>query len=323
MRGIELTPEDPVADVVTAGTTAADAGFDTVFISCHYNNRDPAIVLGRLASATSVRVGPGVTNPYETHPVVLASRMATLAEATDGCAVFGIGAGDRSTLENLGITRDRPLRRVLETIQVARRLWAGDRVNHNGTFTVHDAGLNYDVPWEIPVYVGAQGPQMLEMSAKHADGVLINAAHPRDFEWATEYLHRGMDARAVETRFDIAAYTSVSVADEAAAAREAARPPVAYIVGGASDSVLERHGLDTERASRIGAKVQAGDFRDAFAAVTDSMIDAFCVAGTPDQIGDRVAEILEYTDSFVAASPLGPEPTRAIRLIGEVLGPGL
>lgn len=319
MRGIELTPEYPVQDIIEFGQAASRAGFDTAFISCHYNNRDPMVVLGQLAADTPLRIGPGVINPYQTHPVVLASQVATLAEVTDGRAIFGIGAGDRSTLGNLGVHRDQPLRRVLETVQVARQLWAGERINHDGTFTANDAQLNYDVPWPIPVYVGAQGPHMLRMTAKHADGALVNAAHPRDFDWATDQLQIGRDKRVLDSPLDVAAYASVSIAEDAESARDAARPPVAYIVGGASEQVLDRHGIDVNRANRIGELVGAGQFRDAFDAVTDPMLEAFCVTGTPDRVGERVDAILEYTDSFVAGSPLGPDPKESIRLLGRVL----
>lgn len=320
LRAIEITPEDPISELVELGETAENAGFDTLFASSHYNNRDPFTVLSRIADATEdIRLGPGVVNPYESHPVTLASRTATLDEASDGRAVFGVGAGDRSTLRNLGIDRDRPLRRVLETMKVSKRLWAGERVTHEGTFTARDAGLNYDAG-EIPAYVGAQGPHMLRMSAKHADGALVNASHPRDFEWASERIAEGLDERPDERgEFDFAAYACVSVAEDGEAAREAARPPVAFIAGGAAGPVLDRHGIDGELASEIGEKIGAGNFSAAFDAVTPAMIDAFCIAGEPEAVADRIAAVLDYTDSFVAGSPLGPDRKEAISLTAAAL----
>jgi 5,10-methylenetetrahydromethanopterin reductase len=320
MRGIELTPEHPVARLADLGERAERAGFDTAFASQHYNNRDPFLALGAIAEHTGLRVGTGVANPYETHPVTLASRVATLDEASGGRAVFGVGAGDRSTLANLGVERDRPLRRVLETFTVARKLWAGERVTHDGTFTTRDAGLNYTPPSSIPVYVGAQGPHMLRMAAKHADGVLYNGSHPRDFEWATEQVEKGLAERPDSRgEFDFAAYASVSVAEDADAARAAARPPVAFIAAGAAPPVLERHGLDAERAARIGEAISAGEFREAFGEVSDAMLDAFCIAGTPEEVEERMAAVLAYADSFVVGSPLGPDLEAAIDLAGAAL----
>ncbi len=315
MIGIELTPEHPVDRVVELGVEAERAGFDTLFTSCHYNNRDPFVVLTRLARETSTaRIGPGVMNPYEIHPVRLASTMGTLSEASDGRTVMGVGAGDRSTLRNLGLADQRGLRSVLETITVARRLWAGERVDHDGTFRAQDASLNYEVE-RCPVYVGGEGPHMCRMAAKHADGLLFNGSHPDDVAWAREQVEHGLDERPADRgAFDFAAYTSVSIAPDAAAAREAARPPVAFIAAGAPESVLERHGIDTERAASIGTSISDGAFSAAFEAVTEEMIDAFCVAGTPDAVTQRLRAVLEHADSVVVSAPLGPDPDTAIEL---------
>ncbi len=319
MRAIELTPEHPTERLVELGIEAAQVNFDTVFASHHYNNRDPFAALTLLADRVDeIRVGPGVTNPYETHPVTLASRMATLDELSGGRAVFGVGPGDPSTLKNLGLSDERGLRSVLESFESARQLWAGERIDHDGTFTARDAGLNYEVG-EIPVYVGGEGPGMCRMAATHADGLLFNGAHPDDLAWASARVEEGLDERPAERgAFDFAAYASVSIAEDGAAAREAARPPVAFITAGAPPIVRERHDIDTERADAIGEAISAGEFHEAFDYVSEAMIDAFCIAGTPDTVESQLRAVTEYADSVVVSSPLGPDLEKAIRLVGAV-----
>ncbi|RQG96501.1 5,10-methylenetetrahydromethanopterin reductase [Natrarchaeobius chitinivorans] len=318
--GIELTPEHPPDRVAEIAAHAESEGFDVAFSSCHYFNRDPFVALSRMAGATEeIRLGPGVVNPYECHPVKLAGQAATIDEVSDGRAVFGVGAGDRSTLSNLGIDRDRPLRRVLETFDVARDLWAGDTVTHEGTFTARDASLNLE-PAEIPVYVGAQGPHMLRMSAKHADGVLINAAHPRDLEWAADQIAQGKADRPAEHgEFEALAFASVSVAADEADAREAARPPVAFIAGGAADPVVERHDVDPDAVSAVSEALEQGDLGAAFDRVTPPMIDAFCIAGTTETVAERFEAALEYVDGIVVGSPLGPDLEDAVSRASEAL----
>ncbi len=319
--GIELTPEHPVSTLGEYASTAERAGFDAVFASHHYNNRDEFVTLTEIARTTDeVRLGPGITNPYETHPVTLASRMATLDELADGRGIYGLGAGDRSTLSNLSYEAEQPLRRVLEAMQVARSLFAGERVDHDGTFGAEDAGLNY-ASRQIPIYVGAQGPDMTRMAAKYADGVLFNGAHPRDVAWARERVEEGLAGRGNETgeAFDFAVYASVSVAEDPEQARESGRPPVAFITGGAPPPVLDRHDIDRERATRIGERISAGQFTEAFELVTERMLSAFCIAGTPSTVCERVEQILETADSIVFGSPLGPDPGAAISLAGESL----
>ncbi|QSG13078.1 Coenzyme F420-dependent N5,N10-methylene tetrahydromethanopterin reductase or related flavin-dependent oxidoreductase [Halapricum desulfuricans] len=321
MYGLELTPEHPVATLSDFAVAAESAGLDAAFVSHHYNNRDQFVALTDIARETDdIRLGPGIANPYETHPVTLASRMATLEELSGGRGLFGIGPGDKSTLANLGYDQDGALRRTLETFKVAQRLWAGERVDHDGTFRAEDAALNYEVG-SIPVYVGAQGPHMTRMAAKHADGVLFNGSHRRDYEWAAKQVAQGLEERPDHRgEFDFGAYASVSIAEDEQAAREAARPPVAFITGSAAPPLLERHGLDRERAEEISAAITRGDFEEAFGAVTPAMIDAFCITGTPGTVTGQIESVLEYADSFVAGSPLGPDVETAIELLGDAIG---
>ncbi|MFC6736258.1 5,10-methylenetetrahydromethanopterin reductase, partial [Halolamina salina] len=214
-RGIELTPEHPISRLADLGASAEAAGFDAAFVSSHYNNRDPFQSLTAIAERTdSIRLGPGVANPHESHPVALASRMATLDEHSGGRGVFGIGPGDPSTLRNLGVDGDdRGLRSVLEAFKVAKRLWNGERIDHEGTFVADDAGLNYEPSGEIPVYVGGEGPHMCRMAAKHAEGLLFNGSHPRDLSWAADRVAEGLGERPDHRgEFDFLAYASVSVA---------------------------------------------------------------------------------------------------------------
>jgi len=323
MLGIELTPEHDLHRLVDLGVRAEEAGYDAVYSTCHYNNRDPWAFLSQLATATnSVRLGPGVANPYETHPVTLASRVATLDELSEGRAAFGLGPGDPSTLRNLGLEDQRGLRPVLEAFKTAQKLWAGERVDHEGTFDASEAGLNYEPPQgaSIPVHVGGEGPHMCRMAAKHADGLLYNGSHPRDLAWARDQVDDGLADRPDHRgEFDLIAYAAVSVAEEEAAAREAARPPVAFIAGGAAPPVLDRHGIDAAAAAAIGEHVSAGEFSAAFERVTPAMIDAFCMAGTPETVRERAESLAEHADGLVVGSPLGPDLEAAVDLAAEAV----
>ena len=321
MFGIELTPEHPIDRITNLGVEAEAAGYDTVFVSSHYNNRDPFAALHRIAVETDdVQLGPGVANPFEIHPVTLASKVATVDEASGGRGVFGIGPGDPSTARNLGFDDDRGLRPVLEAFKTAQQLWDGERVDNDGTFQADDAGLNYEPPSgsDIPVYVGGEGPHMCRMAAKHADGLLFNGSHEADLAWARDQVNKGeADRPDHRGEFDLAAYASVSVAADREAAREAARPPVAYITAGAAPPVLDRHDIDGEVAAEIGEKISAGAFSAAFELVTPAMIDAFCMAGTVDDVAAQMVAVRKHADSIVVGSPLGPDLEAAVDLAAE------
>ncbi|MFC6975331.1 LLM class flavin-dependent oxidoreductase [Halomicroarcula sp. GCM10025709] len=83
--------------------------------------------------------------------------------------------------------------------------------------------------------------------------------------------------------------------------------------------MLDRHGIDHETADEIGDAISAGEFERAFDLVTEPMLEAFCVAGTPETVAERTEKLRESADSVVFASPLGPDIEAAIDLLGAVV----
>ena len=311
MADVELVADKPVGRLVELASVAEEEGFEGVWVTDHYNNRNPFVALTAIAGATDeVQIGPGVTNPYYAHPAYTANAVATLDEHSDGRARLGIGPGDPNTLAALEIERESPLYEVLDAVKLTRALLGGEKVTEEGV--VKDAKLNYETR-VVPVYVGAQGPNMLRMAADHGDGVLINASHPDDFVWSLEQIDDETDA-------EIVAYTSFSVSDDREKAREVARQPVAFVASASPPPVLERHGIDAELADEIGAHIERGEFSEAFAKVSDAMLDAFSVCGTPDECAERVDALYDTgVDTVVVGSPLGPEPEEALRVASELV----
>ncbi len=212
--GIEFVPDKPIDKIVKWTKLAEEAGFDNVWITDHYNNRNVWATLTAIALNTEkIIMGPGVTNPYHISPAMTASAAVTIHELSHGRSVIGIGAGDKVTLNNLGIEWTKPVSHVMESIDYMRKLIAGKKYSKDGkAFKVARAKLAcvkrepvLDADGnpvmkdgkpakkgpDIPIYVGAQGPQMLTRAAKVADGILINASHPKDFEIAIEKIREG------------------------------------------------------------------------------------------------------------------------------------
>jgi len=148
--------------------------------------------------------------------------------------------------------------------------------------------------------------------------LLFNGSHEADLAWARDQVEKGLaDRPDSRGEFDLAAYASVSVDEDPEAAREAARPPVAFITAGAAPPVLDRHGVDKATASEIGDHISAGEFSEAFDLVTPEMVDAFCIAGDVAEVRERMAAVLDHADSIVVGSPLGPDLEGAIDLAAE------
>jgi 5,10-methylenetetrahydromethanopterin reductase len=258
------------------------------------------------------------------NPIFTAQAVVSLNELAPGRVVLGIGAGDKTTLASVGAEMRKPLTAVKEAVSIIRKMTNGENVVFKGeVFRIAGAKFLFKPKGKIPIYVGAQGPKMLALAGKIGDGVLINACHPKDVEYAVNCIKEGVsEAGKNFSELDVAAYTSFSVHEDLKKARKAAVPVVAFIVAGSPSQVLERHEIDIETAEEIREALKANDWGRAFGAVSSEMIEAFSVCGTPEMCIERINQLLKLGISqFVVGSPIGAKVKEAINLISEKIIP--
>ena len=217
----------------------------------------------------------------------------------------------------------KPLSAIKEAVNIIRKMTSGENVVFNGeVFQIAGAKIFFKPKGRIPIYIGAQGPKMLALAGKIGDGILINACHPKDVEYAVNCVREGVSEVSKQfNELDVAAYTSFSVHEDLKKARKAAVLVVAFIVAGSPSQVLERHGIDPKKAEEIREALKANDWGRAFGAVSEEMIEAFSVCGTPDTCVERINQLLKFGISqFVVGSPIGPKVRAAINLIsGKII----
>lgn len=314
--GLEFLPSIPTSDTIMLSKYADELGYDAIWVTDHYNNRNVYVTLTAIALNTKkVALGPSVTNPYTANPIWTASAIASIDEVSNGRAILGIGAGDKATLEKMNIEWKSPLKTVKESVEVIRRLLKGETVYFDGEFIKsRGAALSYKPPHEIPIYIGAQGPKMLALASTIGDGILINASNPKDYDYAMKIIRK--TAGDVVGKIDVVACTSFSIDRDVNVAQKNVRIVVAFIVAGASEEVLKRHNIDLEKAEMIRDYISKGKFKDASAAVTNEMIDEFSITGTPEQCVERISELLKKgVTQIVFGSPIGKDKKAALELI--------
>ncbi|GGU85608.1 LLM class F420-dependent oxidoreductase [Streptomyces filipinensis] len=175
---------DPAA-LVEQARMAEQAGFQALWISDHFHPWNDAqgqsafvwSVIGALSEAVSLPVETAVTCPtVRMHPAVTAQAAATSAVMSEGRFRLGVGTGEALNEHILG-DRWPPLHIRLEmleeAIQVMRRLFTGEEVNHHGThYTVENARL-YTVPDEpVPIDISGFGPKATALAARVGDGYI-------------------------------------------------------------------------------------------------------------------------------------------------------
>src|SRR5216683_2725887 len=236
-----------------------------------------------------------------------------------------LGAGVRRWVEEqMAIPAPRPLATLAECVDVVRRLWAGERVSHEGAaFSLRDVALEFKpAQATLPIVLGVKGPRALALAGAVADGVVCSImsspAHVRRvFETAAAARRRAGHAG----RFPVLAYVPTAIGRDAEAARRAVRPLLArYLAHLHGQSILADAGVTAAETLAIRAARAGGE--SGARCVTDAHVDAFALAGTPDQVRARLREWRDAGLDTPIALPAGEaDPVEQLGVIGAELGP--
>jgi 5,10-methylenetetrahydromethanopterin reductase len=321
-----IVPREPAPDVVELCVEAERLGFGGLWVADSQSIfRDAYALLGAAAVRTShVLLSTGVTNPVTRHPAVIAGAFATLAELAPGRAVLTFGRGE-SAVRTLGL-RPATTQRMEETVHALRALLAGETTVWEG----REIRMAWTGP-PVPVYVAASGPRTLQLAGRVADGVLFQVgADPRLVQWALEQVAAGA-REAGRSRDDLVlcARVGCSVDDDRERAREEMKPYAAVAVKTSFDAIP-----DDELPADLLAEAQ--ELRERYdyyehahgAArhrhlVTERVMDAVSIAGTPEEAAARLRELAALGVDRIVAPVVVSDGRRLARTLAERLLPAL
>lgn len=179
----------PPAESVRLAALAERHGFSGQMAADHFQPWVPAqgeasfvwSVLSAIGENTDGDFGPGVTCPsFRFHPSLVAQAAATTEAMYPGRHWLGIGSGEALNEHVIaGYWPEAPerVRRMLEALDIIRKLFTGKDVKHNGEFfKLHTTRL-WTLPDEPPpIYVAAAGPYTSRKTGELADGLITPGA---------------------------------------------------------------------------------------------------------------------------------------------------
>ena len=180
--GISVTSSYQVADarvgaawMIERAKAAAAAGLDSLFVGDHHATPTPyyqntPILARMLATWRNAPAGALYLLPFR-HPVLLAEEIATLAAIAPDRFILqcALGHGDRE-FAAFGINPKHRPSRFEESLDIMRRLWAGETVTHHGRWEIESARISPTPPAKIDVWIAAQAEPALERTARLGDG---------------------------------------------------------------------------------------------------------------------------------------------------------
>ena len=276
-------------EIRAAAVLAEDLGYSCISMGESWGE-DALTSLAQLAAVTRrIRIGTSIVPVFARSPANLAMAALNMDRMSEGRFFLGLGTSGRLVIEDLhGERFAKPLTRMREYIDIIRKAARGERLDHDGEF-FHTRRFQLRFPpyrARLPIYVAALSPPSLRLTGELADGWLPIFLAPSRMAAAVVELKAGAEA-AGRTLGDIAISPQVSiyVTDDVAAARDRERPHLAFYIGGMGvfyHQYMHRIGFGAE-ADRVRAAFQAKERDRAAALVTDEMVDAVTILGTPEQ----------------------------------------
>lgn len=297
---------------------AESKGFDAVWQADSRLVRDAIVPMAAFAATTDrIKVGSGVVDIWTRNPARLASTFSTLDDLAPGRIICGLGAWWDPLAAKVGITRDKPLRVMREVVTAVRALLNNEHVEIDGYF-VHLDGVELDYvhqerrPKDVPIYIGATGMQMMEMTGEIADGAVLNyLVSPAYNSDALAALERGA-AKAGRTLADIDRPQLVvcSVDRDRAKALDAARLLVTQYLG-QQPHIMKASGVPQELLDEIGQVLTWPATHDQVVAasklVPDDIVHMITASGEPDECRAKVDEYVATGCTTPILYPLGED----------------
>lgn len=295
---------------------AEEKGFESVWQAESRLVRDAIVPMAAYAAVTEkIKVGSGVINNWTRNIGLLAATYLTLDDLAPGRIICGIGAWWDPLAKHVGIDRTKPLKAMRETVHVFKRLLAMEKVSFSGEF-VHVDGIELDVvhgrrePRNVPVYIGATGDLMMELTGEIADGVVLNYCVPPEYNIkALEQLEKGarkagrnweeLDRpQLIVCSVDHDHDRAIDTTRELLTQYLAQQPHIAKASGVAPEIVAQIQSI-------LGWPATREQIKKAKNLVPDSLIERITASGTPDEARAKVTEYCKNGCTSPILYPVG------------------
>lgn len=297
---------------------AEKRGFEAVWQAESRLVRDAIVPMAAFAAVTEhLKVGSGVINNWTRNIGLLAATFLTLDDLAPNRIICGIGAWWDPLAKNVGIERKRPLLAMRETIYVMKKLLNMERVTFHGEFH-HVDGIELDVvhgrrePRNVPIYIGATGDAMMELTGEIADGCVLNYCVPPEYNLrALDYLERGAKkaGRSIDS-LDRPQLVVCSVDRDHKKAVDAAKELITQYL--AQQPHIAKASETPEATikkiqSILGWPATREQIHEAMQYVPDELIERITASGTPDEVRQKVEEYNRNGCTCPILYPLGDD----------------
>ena len=322
------------SEITELGLLAEKYGVHTIWVASYLDSREPFVNLSQLASQSSqINLGPVALNPFDTHPIRIAAGLLTLNELSNGRASIVIGGGGEA-LQSLNLKTVKRVRAVRECIEILKSISPSHALNYDGEiFQVN----NYHPFWatqSMPrVYVAANKPQMLKMSSRLSDGIMMSDLPALLIKRTVEEVsaHLGAFGRDLDD-FRFNNFMAWALYDDKEEAIKEAKQWLGYrglfrrwvittFMSDADYDLIEAHKQEIYQMPKLNTHSVPGIPDD----LLDKLVDHLTLTGHVSEVDQKIEHLLALKAAGLTdvALELRQNPAASIKLIGEQVIPAL
>jgi 5,10-methylenetetrahydromethanopterin reductase len=303
-----------INEMVELAKLADRVGMESIWMSDHLCFRESLTsAMAFLATTERITVVPAPLSPYSRHPIVTAMAISTMEELTPGRVAATAGTANAAALDEVGIKVTRPLKTMREYMELLRSFFSGETVNFHGEiFNVNGAKMGFTPSHPIRLYMTAVKPRMLRLAGEIGDGVLLSAGcAPKYIALCAAEIKKGAAraGRSIEEK-DIAGFIAASVSENSREAIDATKTFLAYIFRNKHHAENVRMGGGEVDHEKLAAAIGKRDWEGAKKLISDEVVFAHSVTGTPSDCRARLAEFIEEGLNLPILLPCGTQEAR-------------
>jgi probable F420-dependent oxidoreductase len=306
--GIAFSGGASPAEIVECVKLAEASGYESAWVAEGHGG-DQFAVLAACATQTSrILLGTAISSVFVRTVPTIAMAAASVDDLSGGRFILGLGSSHKVQVEGEhGVAYTKPLTRVRESVALIRDLLRDGHVRFAGE-TMRSEGFDL---WfkprrpEIPIYLSAVFPKMTELCGEIADGIILTRSTVATAAWVRERLAEGAKRAGRDpSRIAVTTLLPTAVAETRAEALALLRPGLAFYAGffPRYNRMMAQHGF-AEEAAAVAMAWSRGDRQAAERAVSEAMIDATSIAGTPEECRARIED---YRQSGIDLPILSP-----------------
>lgn len=314
------------------------AGLDIVFVPEAYSF-DAVSALGYLAAKTErVQLASGILQIYTRTPTLTAMTAAGLDNVSDGRFILGLGASGPQVIEGFhGVKYDAPIGRTREIIEICRKVWRRERLEHRGKFYTmplaqEDGGtglgkplklINHPVRERIPVLLAALGQKNVALAAEVAEGwqpIFFLPEKAKDV-WGDAVAEGKAKRDPALGELDVYAGPALAIGENVDHLLGFVKPHLALYIGGMGakgknfyHTLATNYGYGAE-ADRIQELYLAGDKAAAVEAVPDELARSVSLIGPKGYVKERVAAFEEAGATVLNVVPIAEDAAGRVKQI--------